>query len=279
MKPLVAHAPRRHLWHPDLHSFASPRSSTSHKLFSSGQFTESGAASPQPSHAHVHAFPLCDVYWEPLWCCWEPHELLHRMEVEFVSHDEPPRRDGVQRVYALHGPDASPERGMLRALMHLKESALPVMPALLGQPPPQAQKPKAKACCSHRPHDLLAHTLMQMFSSDDARVLTLARPPIKHTDVIEPQATNAKGELRDEQGGAKPPIKDKPPRVLAEGDSRTVELAAAVQAATDADRLNPSQAAALRRAAAWLAPDSQVLVKGCCALSAAESSRGQSVSA
>ena len=65
--------------------------------------------------------------------------MLRRMEVEFISHDGPPFREGAQQVYALHGPDASMELSMLRALMQLKEAALPILPALLGQPPAQAR--------------------------------------------------------------------------------------------------------------------------------------------
>jgi len=64
------------------------------------------------------------------------------MEVEVASRQGLPSKDGAQQLYALHGPDASLELSMLRALMQLKESALPILPALLG-PPVQA--------CAHNP--------------------------------------------------------------------------------------------------------------------------------
>ena len=62
--------------------------------------------------------------------------------MEVISRQGPPSKDGAQQIYALHGPDASPELSMLKALMQLKEAALPILPALLG-PPVQA--------CAHNP--------------------------------------------------------------------------------------------------------------------------------
>lgn len=57
--------------------------------------------------------------------------------MEVASRQGLPSKDGAQQLYALHGPDASLELSMLRALMQLKEAALPILPALLG-PPVQA---------------------------------------------------------------------------------------------------------------------------------------------
>ena len=65
---------------------------------------------------------------------------LRRMEVEVVSRDGLPSRDGTQQIYALHGPDASQELSMLRALMQLQEAALPILPALLALLPKQARR-------------------------------------------------------------------------------------------------------------------------------------------
>ena len=72
---------------------------------------------------------------------------LRRMEVEVISRQEPPSRDGAQHVFALHGPDVSLELSMLRTLMQLKEAALPILPALLG-PPAQAYTPDPPPSCS-----------------------------------------------------------------------------------------------------------------------------------
>jgi hypothetical protein len=146
------------------------------------------------------------------------------MEVEFLSRTNPALQDGAQQVYALHGPDASLELSMLRALMQLRDDALPVLPALL-QPPPTHALPQPAG---------------QLQSAADIACLEAeSRHAVADAQLIV-------GNLRPEGPGD------------GAGELRCAELAAAAQATVEADGLNAAQAVALRSAAAWLEPDAQV---------------------
>ena len=153
--------------------------------------------------------------------------------MEYLSRAVQPQRGGTQQVYALHGPDASLELSMLRALMQLTVDALPVLPALLQAPPARAEQPQP------------AHALLPPPSEQ--------LPSTAGGASLEPQQQHALGHGQEGRG-------DRQPTGLGEGtsDPRVTELSVAVKATAEADGLNTAQAAALRCAAAWLEPDAEV---------------------
>ena len=145
--------------------------------------------------------------------------------MEFLSRTNTPLRDGAQQVFALHGPDASLELSMLRALMKLREDALPVLPALLQAPP--------------------AGVLPLMAEQRQSAAASACPKPGSGRRVI--------GAEQLTEGTVRPGGLGNDTCAL-----RSAELAAAAQAAAEADHLNTAQAVALRSAAAWLEPDEQV---------------------